>query len=160
VRVSVHHQDAQNSVFRLRCPAGNLATRSVMPSGWFSPFRKLYRISITLSASRITRFAGEPGGGLIVPPDTSLGFHHKLIVDLAQRNRLPAIYPFRYYAAAGGLVSRWRTGAPSRSMESDSHSAPPHDVTRKYVADSFTRSCGPASTSRATRISDCAQYRC
>jgi putative tryptophan/tyrosine transport system substrate-binding protein len=53
----------------------------------------------------ITRLAGQPGGGLIVPPDTYLGFRHKLIVDLAQRNRLPAIYPFRFYAVAGGLVS-------------------------------------------------------
>jgi putative ABC transport system substrate-binding protein len=42
---------------------------------------------------------------LILPPDTFTGFHHKLIVELAARYRLPAIYPFGYFAAAGGLVS-------------------------------------------------------
>jgi hypothetical protein len=39
------------------------------------------------------------------PPDTFTGFHHKLIVELAARYRLPAIYPFGYFAVAGGLVS-------------------------------------------------------
>ena len=53
----------------------------------------------------MTSIVREPGGGLIVPPDTFMAFHHKLIVDLAVRYRLPAIYAFRFYAAAGGLVS-------------------------------------------------------
>jgi putative ABC transport system substrate-binding protein len=53
----------------------------------------------------VTRLAREPGGGLIIPPDTFLAFHLKLVVELAARYRLPAIYPFRYFAAAGGLVS-------------------------------------------------------
>ena len=59
---------------------------------------------------------------------------------------------------------RWfvdgRTGSPSRRMEPDSHSAPPHDVTRQYVADPLTRASRPAGTSRTTRVSDRAQYRC
>jgi putative ABC transport system substrate-binding protein len=53
----------------------------------------------------LTRLGREPGVGLIFPPDTFTGFHHKLIVELAARYRLPAIYPFGYFAAAGGLVS-------------------------------------------------------
>jgi putative ABC transport system substrate-binding protein len=53
----------------------------------------------------VTRLGREPGVGLIFPPDTFTGFHHKLIVELAARYRLPAIYPFQYFAAAGGLVS-------------------------------------------------------
>jgi putative ABC transport system substrate-binding protein len=53
----------------------------------------------------MTSIVREPGGGLIVPPDTFMAFNHKLIVDLAARYRLPAIYPFRFYSAAGGLVS-------------------------------------------------------
>jgi putative ABC transport system substrate-binding protein len=52
-----------------------------------------------------TRFGREPGVGVILPPDTFTGFHHKLIVELAARNRLPAIYPFGFFSAAGGLVS-------------------------------------------------------
>jgi putative tryptophan/tyrosine transport system substrate-binding protein len=53
----------------------------------------------------LSRLAGEPGIGLIFPPDTFTGFHHKLIVELTARHRLPAIYSFGYFAAAGGLVS-------------------------------------------------------
>ena len=51
------------------------------------------------------RFARKPGGGLILPPDTFTSAHYKLIVELAARHRLPTIYAFRYFAAAGGLVS-------------------------------------------------------
>jgi putative ABC transport system substrate-binding protein len=53
----------------------------------------------------LTRLGHEPGVGLIFPPDTFTGFHHKLIVELAAHYRVPAIYPFGYFAAAGGLVS-------------------------------------------------------
>jgi putative ABC transport system substrate-binding protein len=53
----------------------------------------------------LMRLGREPGVGLIFPPDTFTGLHHKLIVELAARYRLPAIYPFGYFAAAGGLVS-------------------------------------------------------
>jgi putative ABC transport system substrate-binding protein len=31
--------------------------------------------------------------------------HRKLIIALAARHRLPAVYPFRYYATSGGLIS-------------------------------------------------------
>ena len=53
----------------------------------------------------MTRLGREPGSGLIVPPDTFLSNHNKLIVELAAHNRLPAIYPFKLYAPAGGLVA-------------------------------------------------------
>ena len=53
----------------------------------------------------MTKLGREPGSGLIVPPDTFLNNHNKLIVELAARNRLPATYPFEHYAAAGGLVA-------------------------------------------------------
>ena len=42
---------------------------------------------------------------MIIPPDTFLTSHFKLIVELAARYRVPAIYPFPYFATAGGLVS-------------------------------------------------------
>ena len=47
----------------------------------------------------------EPGVGLIFLPDTFTGFHRQLIVDLVARYRLPAIFPFGFFAAAGGLLS-------------------------------------------------------
>lgn len=52
----------------------------------------------------VARVAGEPAAALIVLPDTFLGRHYKLIVDAAARHRVPAIYPFRYYTDAGGLI--------------------------------------------------------
>jgi putative ABC transport system substrate-binding protein len=47
----------------------------------------------------------EPGSGLVVMPDNFTSLHRRLIVSLAARYRVPAIYPSRYFAAAGGLIS-------------------------------------------------------
>lgn len=43
--------------------------------------------------------------GLMVMPDSITLIHRKLIVSLAERFRLPAIYPFRYFSDDGGLIS-------------------------------------------------------
>jgi len=48
---------------------------------------------------------GEQGAGLLVLPDTFTRLHRDAIVALAARYRLPAVYPFRYFAASGGLMS-------------------------------------------------------
>ena len=53
----------------------------------------------------VTVFAHTPNGGLIVLPDVSTAQHRDLIIALAARHRLPAIYPYRYYAVSGGLIS-------------------------------------------------------
>jgi putative tryptophan/tyrosine transport system substrate-binding protein len=53
----------------------------------------------------ITAFATEPGGSLIIMPDATTNSHSDLIIGLAARYRLPAIYTFRYFIAAGGLIS-------------------------------------------------------
>ena len=53
----------------------------------------------------ITTFARTANGGLIVTPNASVSVHRDLIVALAARHRLPAVYPFRYHADGGGLVS-------------------------------------------------------
>ena len=49
--------------------------------------------------------SGEPKGGLIVEPDAFTTANRSLIISLAARHRLPAIYPYRYFAADGGLLS-------------------------------------------------------
>jgi putative ABC transport system substrate-binding protein len=49
--------------------------------------------------------AREPNGGLIVTPGAPISDHRKVIFALANTNRLPAVYPYRYYAAEGGLMS-------------------------------------------------------
>jgi putative tryptophan/tyrosine transport system substrate-binding protein len=52
----------------------------------------------------IIAFARSPNGGLIVTSGSS-AFKRDLITGLASRHRLPAVYPFRYWALAGGLIS-------------------------------------------------------
>ena len=49
--------------------------------------------------------AREPNGGLIVMPDTFTSAHRTEITSLAARHRLPAVYPFRFFAELGGLLS-------------------------------------------------------
>jgi len=53
----------------------------------------------------ITKFAGEPNGGLIAIPHTVTVVNQASIIDLATRNRLPTIFAFRYSAVAGALMS-------------------------------------------------------
>jgi putative ABC transport system substrate-binding protein len=53
----------------------------------------------------VTGLVREPHGGLIVLPDNVTVIHRERIVALANQYRLPAIYPFRYFATAGGIMS-------------------------------------------------------
>ena len=53
----------------------------------------------------IASFARDPNGGLLVPPDAILGTNRQLIISLAERHRLPAIFPYRSGPASGGLLS-------------------------------------------------------
>jgi len=50
-------------------------------------------------------FAGAPNGGLLVLPSGTTSLHRDLLIALAARYRLPAVYPFRFYVKAGGLMS-------------------------------------------------------
>ena len=53
----------------------------------------------------IESFAREPNGGLVLPPDTTTVLHRDLIIALAARYRLPAVYTIRVFVAADGLMS-------------------------------------------------------
>jgi putative ABC transport system substrate-binding protein len=53
----------------------------------------------------IAAFARSSNAGMIVTASTSAAVHRELIVALAARHRLPAVYSFRYYATRGGLIS-------------------------------------------------------
>jgi ABC-type uncharacterized transport system substrate-binding protein len=53
----------------------------------------------------IEEFARVSDGGLILPPDVLTATHGDLIIALAARHRLPAVYAFGYLVAAGGLMS-------------------------------------------------------
>ena len=49
--------------------------------------------------------ANQSATGLFVLPDSSNIVHRNLIIALAAQYRLPAIYYFRYFAKAGGLIT-------------------------------------------------------
>ena len=53
----------------------------------------------------VSAFAAEPNRGLVVAPTAVTFVNSKLIVELAARYRLPAIYSLASYPKAGGLVS-------------------------------------------------------
>jgi putative tryptophan/tyrosine transport system substrate-binding protein len=53
----------------------------------------------------VTAFARSPNGGLIVTASALATRHRDLIIALAARHRLPAVYSYRYMVVAGGLVS-------------------------------------------------------
>ena len=55
--------------------------------------------------SVIAAQAHEPNGGLIVMPNAFADAHRTEITSRAAHYRLPAVYPFRYYAELGGLLS-------------------------------------------------------
>ena len=72
-------------------------------------------LAVELSAAAV-RDAGEieaamselgrkPGAGLVVPPDAFTIIHHAMIIELAARYRLPAVYAYRSFVAEGGLMS-------------------------------------------------------
>ena len=53
----------------------------------------------------IADFAQRPNGGLIVTASQFGTNHPGLLVALAAQHKLPAVYPFRYFASTGGLIS-------------------------------------------------------
>lgn len=73
------------------------------------------RIAVALSISpvhtvadverEIAAASGEPGGGLIVLPDSFIFGQRQRIITLAAEHQLPAIYPIRIFVTDGGLVA-------------------------------------------------------
>jgi putative ABC transport system substrate-binding protein len=66
----------------------------------------------------IAAFASQPDSGLLVFPHPNTIANRGLINTLAASHQLPAIYPYRYFAAGGGLISygpdqidQWRGAA-------------------------------------------------
>jgi len=53
----------------------------------------------------VTAFARASNGGVIVTGSALAGVHRDLIITLAARHKLPAVYYARYFVAAGGLIS-------------------------------------------------------
>jgi len=88
-------------------------------ASWASLFRAIEAVAPTfgLTASAIdvrdaidieraiTAFGGQSNGGLILQPDGITSAHRQLIIDLAAKHGLPAVYPFRFFATDGGLMA-------------------------------------------------------
>jgi putative ABC transport system substrate-binding protein len=53
----------------------------------------------------VAAFARSPNGGLIVTSGAGAQLHRDLIIPLAARHKLPAVYSERFFVAAGGLIS-------------------------------------------------------
>jgi putative tryptophan/tyrosine transport system substrate-binding protein len=77
-----------------------IATRSLAIEIVRAEFREAADIE-----RNVEDFARQPNGGLLVLSDPSTTLHRELIVALAARHGLPAIYPFRYFVTGGGLAS-------------------------------------------------------
>jgi putative ABC transport system substrate-binding protein len=64
------------------------------------------RVENTTDMERaIGAMARGPSSGLVLTPDTTTAVHRDLIIALAARHRLPAVYFARYWVTAGGLMS-------------------------------------------------------
>ena len=58
----------------------------------------------TAIEASIVGLSGQPNSALVVMPDSFTTAHREIIVGLTNRHRLPAIYPFRVFGTAGGLM--------------------------------------------------------
>jgi putative ABC transport system substrate-binding protein len=76
------------------------AARSFAVEAIAAPVRDMRELEPVVAAQ-----ARIPNGGLIVLPDSFMSAHRAEITTLAARYRLPAVYPFRYYAESGGLLT-------------------------------------------------------
>jgi putative ABC transport system substrate-binding protein len=77
-----------------------VAARSYAVQAVSAPVRDMSELE-----SAIAALAREPDAGLIAMPETFLNVHGTEVLSLAARYRLPAAYPYRFFAEHGGLLS-------------------------------------------------------
>jgi putative ABC transport system substrate-binding protein len=53
----------------------------------------------------VAAYGQAPDNGVIVLPEPFTSIHHQAITAAVARHRLPAVYPYRFFAASGGLLS-------------------------------------------------------
>jgi putative ABC transport system substrate-binding protein len=76
------------------------AARSLKVTPIIAPVRSDAEIETVINA-----FGHEPGGGLVVAPDTFMTAHRVPIISAAARNNVPAVYQLSAYVREGGLIS-------------------------------------------------------
>jgi len=94
----IFHSDNPESIISLRLLETAAPAFAVKPIP--APVRDRAEIE-----RAIETLALEPDTGLLLPPDIFTPIHRELIVALAARHRVPAVYPTRGFAAVGGMVS-------------------------------------------------------
>ena len=92
--------DLKSPVYTYFVRAGEAAARPLAIELVYAPVENAADIERVIDS-----FAGVPNGGLILPPDITTLTNRDLIIALAAKYRLPAVYPFRSFVAAGGLMS-------------------------------------------------------
>jgi putative ABC transport system substrate-binding protein len=91
-------------------PENPLSPRYVQVLEASNPAREMLLIATTVRDTdeierAIRAFAHEPNGGLLVLPSITAQNHRAQIIELAALYRLPAVYPYSFFAASGGLMS-------------------------------------------------------
>jgi putative ABC transport system substrate-binding protein len=81
------------------------AAQAVAPSLAIEPVLVAIDDSADTVARAIDGFAEAPNGGLLVLPDSTTNLHRDLIITLAAKHRLPAVYTNRFFVTGGGLMS-------------------------------------------------------
>jgi putative ABC transport system substrate-binding protein len=81
-------------------PSFETAARSLKVESITAPVRSDIEIEVA-----ITALGREPGGGLVVMPDTFTSAHHVQIISATARANVPAVYSFSDFARDGGLLS-------------------------------------------------------
>jgi putative ABC transport system substrate-binding protein len=89
----------------------------------------------------VAAFARGSNGGLIVTASSAATIHRELIIMLAARHRLPAVYPFGYFVTSGGLICygpdltdlfRRSAGYVDRILKGEKAADPPVQAPTKY----------------------------
>jgi putative ABC transport system substrate-binding protein len=64
------------------------------------PFRNVQEVERAMEG-----FARPANSALLIMPEPSTILERQSIIELANKNKLPAVYPFRFFATGGGLAS-------------------------------------------------------
>ncbi len=81
------------------------AAQAVAPSLGIEAFPSRVENDAADIERAIAAIVSIPNGSMLVLPENTTTINHDLIITLAARNRLPAVYSFKYMVQAGGLMS-------------------------------------------------------
>jgi len=94
-------------LFSSRVPTSNLRVGMLEAAAASIGFTTIIKrdVSSALDIVRAIDAASGPELGMIVLPSAVTGINRETIIKLASEHRIPAIYPYRYFAESGGLIA-------------------------------------------------------